>query len=225
MGLIQHIKQVNNINLALQVSNYYHGDLVSAPIQVSRFIKAHNGVKKDALLAAIGLCGIPETSKQLYIISNCYLMLGAQFRTQAIIYLLQYIDAGAVWEGTPRCDINIDGHIINQLDLNRSSTYCELGKAYEGEYQFSNALYWYQQALKINPTSSPAVCYIADVYVKMNDIDAGLRFLRDVKKSAYKDIKLIAGDKIKELREKKSNGYVYKPRPRKRAANCSQPIK
>lgn len=224
MRLFQKIKETSNVNLALQVSNYYHGGLVSFPFKVQKFIKANNNVKKDSLLAAIQLCGEPNTPKKLYIVSSCYVMAGAEYRPKAIEYLLQYIDAGAVWEGTPKDFVSIDGLIINQLDLNRAVTYCDLGKAYEGEYQFVDALYWYRRALEADPTSSPAVSYIADVYVKMNNIDEGLKFLREIKKSGYKDMKLIANEKIKELREKKAKGYVYKPRPRKRGANSSQPL-
>lgn len=224
MGFLQKIKENSNVNLALEVSNYYHGGLVNLPFQVQQFIKSNNNSKIDSLMAAINLCGDPNTPKKLYIVSRCYVMAGAKYRPKAIEYLLKYIDVGAVWEGTPRDNIQMDDYIINQLDLSRSMTYCDLGKAYEGEYQFLNALYWYQRALKIDPTSTPAVYHIADVYVKMNDIDAGLKFLKEIKKRRYKDMKLIANEKIKELNEKKTKGYIYKPRPRKRGTNSSQPL-
>lgn len=224
MGIIKKIKESSNVNLALEVSNYFHGGLVSSPLQVQKFIKSNNNSKIDSLLAAINLCGEPNTPKKLYIVSRCYVMAGAKYRPKAIEYLLKYIDIGAVWEGTPRDFVVIDGLRINQLDLNRATVYCDLGKAYEGEYQFIDALNWYHKSIDIDPTCSQAVSYIADCYVKMNSIDDGLIFLKGIKKTGCKDMKLIANSKIKELNEKKAKGYVYKPRPRKGGANSSQPL-
>lgn len=224
MGFIQKIKEVSNVNLALEVSNYYHGGLVSSPLQVQRFIKSNNNSKIDSLMAAINLCGDPNTPKKLYIVSRCYVMAGAKYRPKAIEYLLKYIDVGAAWEGTPRDNIKMDDYVINQLSVNQSEVYCDLGKCYEGEYQFEKALEWYFKALEKFPVSTPPACYIADVYVKMNNIDAGLNFLKEIKKTGYKDMKLIANSKIKELNEKKTKGYVYKPRHRKGGTNSSQPL-
>lgn len=224
MGLFNKIKVNQNIELALQICNYYQGGVVSPPYtyKVQRLIKKC-GSKKDCLMAAISLCGIPTTPKQLYIVSHCYFLAGALYRPQAIEYLLKYIKLGAVWEGTPKDNINIDGYIINQLSLNKASVYYNLGKSYEGEYQFDDALNWYFKSLKINPTSSPAVYAIADVYVKKNCIDDGLKFLQSYRNSKYKDVRLIVDEKSRELRDKKAKGYVYKPRPRKKDTTMSHP--
>lgn len=214
----------NNIELALQVCNYYHGGLVSPSYtyQVQRFINRY-GSKKDSLIAAINLCGNPITPKQLYIVSTCYVLAGASYRPQAIEFLNKYINVGAVWEGTPRSNIIIDGYTINQLNINKASVYCDLGKAYEGEYQLDDALMSYFHSLKCDPSYTPAISYSADVYVKKNLIDSGLNFLKNFRKSPFKDVRLIASEKTKELKDKKSKGYVYKPRKRKKDTTVSQP--
>ena len=207
---------INNIDLALNVMNYYHGGIIDDrySYHVKKFIRSYAS-KKDCLLAAIQLCGYPTTPKQLYIVSSCYVLCGASYRPQAIEFLNKYINVGAVWEGTPCDNFIIDGHIINQLDLNRAAVYCDLGKAYEGEYQFDNALKSYFNAIKFDPSCTPAIAYSADVFVKKNLIDAGLNFLTNFKNSPFKDVRSIARSKTQELKDKKSKGYVYKARPRK----------
>lgn len=224
MGLFNKIKVNQNIELALQICNYYQGGVVSPPYtyKVQRLIKKC-GSKKDCLMAAINLCGNPITPKQLYIVSTCYVLAGASYRPQAIEFLNKYINVGAVWEGTPRSNITIDGYTINQLKINKASVYCDLGKAYEGEYQFDNALISYSNSLKCDPSYTPAISYSADIYVKKNLIDSGLNFLKSYRNSPFKDVRLIASEKTKELKDKKSKGYVYRPRKRKKDTTVSQP--
>lgn len=225
MGLFSDLKKQRNIELSLQISNYYSGGVTNPnyEFKVRRFIKTHNNSKKDSLLAAISLCGEPTTPKQLYVVSRCFVLAGASYRVQAIEFLHKYIDAGAIWEGTPRSNVTIDGYTINQLDINKASVYCDLGKAYEGEYQFDNALLSYSNSLKCDPSYTPAISYSADIYVKKNLIDSGLNFLKNFRNSPFKDVRLIASEKTKELIDKKLKGYVYRPRKRKKDTTVSQP--
>lgn len=224
MGMFK--KKNTDVKIALAIFNHYAGRDVNPfyMSKVNKIVKLHNENKKECLMEAIRLCGDPKTNDQLYIVAQCYVLAGADYRPQAIEFLNRFISAGAVWSGTLRGKINMGDHIADQLTMSKAEIWYQLGKAYEGEYQFENALSAYLKALEIDNTYTPAVVGVSDVYVKMNNIDGRLKFLREIKKSKYKDMKLIAKFRMEDLKEKKATGYVYRPRPRKRVANSSQPL-
>lgn len=72
--------------------------------------------RQEVLLKAIELCGPnPVDAKSLYIVSHCYVWLGAKFRVQAIEYLEKYIAVGASWEGTPKSILDMGDYSVDQL--------------------------------------------------------------------------------------------------------------
>ena len=210
-------KEKSDYKLALQIYNHLSGRDVS-PFYIGKVLKLEKTFenKKALLMEAVRLCGEPENKDKLYVVSQCYVLAGAEYRPHAIDYLNKFIDCGATWSGTPRQKIDMGDYVADQLTQSKAEIWWLLAHAYEGEYQFEDSLKAYLTSFSIDNTYTPAVNGAADVYVKMNNIDGGLKFLREVKKLKYKDMKLFAASKIDELREKKKNGYVYKPRPRKK---------
>lgn len=222
MGLFN--KKNDSQFFALAIVNYYSGKPFNPfyNVRINRLVSSHS--KKECLMEAVRLCGEPKTNDQLYIISQSYVLAGADYRPQAIMWLNKFISAGAVWSGTPRGMVTMEDYVESQLSMSIAEIWYQLGRAYEGEYQFENALSAFIRALNTDNFYTPAVAGVSDVYLKMNRIDDGIRFLTGIKKTGCKDMKVFAKSKIEELKSKKANGYVYKPRPRKRAANSSQPL-
>lgn len=177
--------------------------------------------KQEILLKSIELCGPnPTTPKQLYIVSHCYVWLGAKYRPQAIEYLNKYIEAGAQWEGTPQGTIKMDGYSVNQLNGNRASVYNYLGKAYEGEYDFDKAEEAYLNAEKLEPYCAGHSVCVSNIYIKKNNLDQAMQYLENKKALSYyksnaDNYKTLIDAAINDVSEKITKGYTYKPRKKK----------
>ncbi|MBR1723437.1 MAG: hypothetical protein IJ723_00215 [Ruminococcus sp.] len=184
-----------------------------------KFYADNNKSKSDCFVAVAKMFGEPKTNDQIYMVSQCYVKAGAAYRYQAITYLEKFIAVGAVWSGTQRAKINMGDHVEDQLLASIASIWYQLGKAYEGEYEFEKARQAYLKAFEIDRYYTPAVCGVANTYVKMNDLSGGIKYLAQFSKSDYKDLKLIAREEAKKIREKKAAGYVYKPRKKKSNGN------
>ena len=215
MGLLEGFKDIVNKDTAFSLYSMFKDD-------PKKMIKKYK-TKEALLLEVIRLTGTPKKRRDYYIIAHSYVDLGAKYRPQAIIALTQYLKKGGYWSGTPNDTIDMGDYKADQRKECIAAEWECLGKAYEGEYIFDEAMRCYREAMQLTPYSETPVMYIADLYVKMNDINSGLAFLTEIKKSRYKNMKQAAVGKYKELKAKKASGYVYKPRSRKGAANSSQP--
>ncbi|MBP0965477.1 MAG: hypothetical protein J5999_09340 [Oscillospiraceae bacterium] len=219
MSLLESIFKkacVSNEDIALELfeSENVGGNVSS---EAKRILKSCSG-RQEVLLKAIELCGSePDTPKKLYIVSHCYVYLGAAYRKQAIKYLEEYILKGAVWEGTPAARIREDGYILDQLKANQASVYSYLGKAYEGEYEFEKAETAYKSAESLAPYFAAYAVQTAETYIKRNNLQTALNYLEKYKKSTYykknvNDYKLLLDNAISDINSKISKGYVYRPR-------------
>ncbi|HOJ48544.1 MAG TPA: hypothetical protein PLD48_06740, partial [Bacillota bacterium] len=123
--------------------------------------------RHEVLGKVIELCQGIENPEAYYLIGTAYIWKGAKFRQQAIFYLEKFLS----------------------LSYPETNTlfriYIDLGKAYEGEYDFYNALRYYLEAKNVNPSISPSYAHIATIYVKMNKLDEAIKFLKDAKKLPY----------------------------------------
>ena len=161
------------------------------------------------------LCEPAETSEDLYYISKSYVWAGAQYRTEAIKYLLEYIDAGGFWEGLPDEKISMDGYVFDQKAGHISSAYADLAKCYEGEYEFDKALEAYQKAYELLPYSPASLIGVSTVYIKKNNLDNALTVLEEAKNSPYyniPDFSDVVDRHIIDVKNKIEKGYIYKPR-------------
>ncbi len=175
--------------------------------------------RQDVLIRAIELCNGFNSPEALYVISYCYVWLGAKYRKQAIEWLEKYIAAGAICRYTPIGHVKMNGYTVNQKSANISDVYSNLGKAYEGEYIFDKAKEAYAQAVKYAPYFPSSYVFYAKVLVKENNLEAALDYLKSQRKVSYysssDDFNSIIEAEIADVIEKQNKGYVYKPRKKK----------
>lgn len=220
MRLLNKIKEIfnteNDIDIALQLfeSQGIGGNIGSKAKAILKNCKT----RQDVFLKAIELCGEnPSDPKSLYIVSHCYVWLGAKYRTKAIEYLEKYIAVGGVWSGTPSDIIEMNGYSVDQLASNKASVYSYLGKAYEGEYMFEKAETAYTTAEKLIPYFATYSVCVSDTYVKRNDLHKALHYLNNKKQTSYykknvDDYRILLDKAISDIEGKIKKGYVYKPR-------------
>ncbi len=219
MGLFSKLfssKNESDVDIALQLfESQGVGETVGAK---AKAILNTCKNRQEVLFKAIELCGPnPSDAKSLYIVSHCYVWLGAKYRVQAIKYLEEYISLGASWSGTPRDIINMGGYFVNQLSSNKASVYHYLGKAYEGEYMFEKAENAYKEAETLCPEFATYSVCVANTFVKRNDLKKALDYLQNKKQTSYyknniDDYKMLLNNALDDVKSKIEKGYVYKPK-------------
>lgn len=196
----------NNVEIALQLfeSQGIGGEIGS---EARRILNSCSN-RQEVLLKAIEMCGEnPSTPKALYVVSSCYVWLGAKYRPQAIEYLEKYLDVGLFCE--PENAIYV-----------KASVYKYLGEAYEGEYEFDKAEQAYLTAEKICPDTPCHVVDTSRIYIKKGDLQRALNHLEATKSSVYyrkniNDYKTVIDSYVDDVKMKISKGYVYRPRKKK----------
>lgn len=182
----------------------------------TQILEECNNDRKRILLAEVELCKQYETPMSYCVIANAYYFLGAAYRQETIEYMRKYLENP---EWIPHAEYFED-------DRTRylSVRWGILGQAYEGEYQFEDALWAYCGEKDAAPEHPAAYVHIATVLTKMNRIDDAIAFLREAQKTRYYNepgfgtcFDIIIDNRLSQLEEKKKRGYVYKPRPRKTA--------
>ena len=180
------------------------------------------------------------TGYALYQKVTCYHYAGATCRKKLIPNLERYL-AEADWSGLPngevqhggtlKIDRNRDdpdgGVMLSQIDLNVSSLYDVLAKAYEGEYMFEQAIDAYKKGNEICPHEHFGITGQVGALVKMGRFDEAISLLKAAQKSQhYKPIvtrsafsyEIWVDDNYKhqidlalqDVLEKQARGYVYR---------------
>lgn len=214
--LFSSVKNESDVDIALQLfeSQGIGGTIGAKAKTILNTCKN----RQEVLLKAIELCGDnPSDAKSLYIVSHCYVWLGAKYRVQAIKYLEEYIAVGASWSGTPKSVIDMGNYSFNQLSGNKASVYHYLGKAYEGEYMFEKAENAYKEAEELCPEFATYSVCVANTFVKRNDLEKALNYLQNKKQTSYyknniDDYKMLLDNALIDIKSKIDKGYVYKPR-------------
>lgn len=194
--------------------------------KIAQIRKELDNKRIPLLIRAAELVGEPATQKELYTVSHAYLDAGASVRDKAIDYLERYIAAGACWEETP---VGIQNELGIQRDLRKTEiarVHISLGRLYEAEYRFDDAMEQYRIAFELCPYDSAGVVGMSGIYIKKGDYEGGIRMFKDVQKSKYYRIYIYRGienssfiDSVdwayNDLLEKQQAGYVYRPRKKK----------
>lgn len=161
----------------------------------------------------------PITLRSLHVKALCYLYAGATCRQEAIYWLNKYLAKGDLWLPGVMLPIQQDEYFIDPKIYYRAHLLCELGKLYENEYLFQEAFEAYIQQLNFVQVLPWGAIYAANVRVKMNDINAGIKLLGEVLKSyrsqygkTNDNFNLRINETLIELYAKKDRGYVYRPR-------------
>lgn len=216
---------INNVDLAEKVmeslllsSEVHSGGKISTGDRYSREVKAiHDRYQRQGAIAAhaSALCGNPTTAKGYCIKSWACEWAGAKYRAETIKWTLKWIETGLSYPGMDPW--HYTGCTAKQS--REYKAYDRLGKAFEGEYMFEDALSSYKKAYEARPDAYHLVVNMSNVLTKMNRLDDAIEL---VSTAPCNDpcSKNIRRDTIKELKEKKARGYVYKPR-KKPAADKS----
>lgn len=177
-------------------------------------IKQCSNDRSAILLSEIELCAPYETSMSYCIIANAYYFLGAAYRQQTIQYMSKYLKNP---EWIPRAE-------YYEADRERylSGRWGILGKAYESEYRFEEALQAYQAEREIMPEYPTAYIHIATILSKMNRLDDAIELLNETKNTRYyiepafgSCFNTVIDNYLSKFKDKKERGYVYRPRQRK----------
>lgn len=172
--------------------------------------------REEVCLEAISYCYPPTTPKRLYVTAYAYASAGTKYRQKAIEYLKKYIDVGACWEGTPRDILTLHGYKFDQLAANKADAYYYLGRAYDGEHMFDEAIDAYKKALKLHPGMQVYYVQIAEMYRKKNDLEKSLAVLAEAEDTWYfknvSDFRTVITNYKKKYTDMKKKGYVYRPR-------------
>ncbi|MBQ3006789.1 MAG: hypothetical protein IJD78_04420 [Clostridia bacterium] len=186
--------------------------------------KEYYPTRNDMLFKIIDLIGYPETVKEKYTFAYAYYWLGSKYCTQAITHLCEYIKSGCLPDNGKRYVPEFDLYIESKHNL--ASAYHDLGVSCERNYQFEEAMKCYIKAARMQPFYSHHYVVIARLCAKLNDLDRGIRILTKVaesnefyqlsKRTETHSFKKAIDFELKDLLNKKEQGYVYRPRKRNR---------
>lgn len=189
--------------------------------------------RQEKLDVIVQLCSPATTSQRRYLQAIALAWSNKERRLDAITALRSYL-LGDLY---PEAYINIKhskvlGEYPNEKDIHISTMYTYLGGILEKEYKFQEALDAYEKALKATPYRSTAYSNVAGILIKMNQKENALQIVERAKASEYytvyhyidilgrecTDREFVRSiDSLeKRIKEKIQNGYVYKPRPRKK---------
>jgi len=229
----QNAQQNNNIDLAEKVFDTLSlstGTVAGRDKKQIETILKQCPTRQDVLNKVIELCGEPVIPRQRYFLAKAYALSRVEFRKQAIIHIEQYLN-NPLYENA-----YINHHhsfadkffsLNEEMNIHLSDMYSDLGKAYEGEYEFDKALNCYKKENELVPFWAAPYCRICSILIKQNKLaDAMETYLVAKKSPYYKPLKFKIGDDaytedtfkividnhIIELQGEIDNGYVYKPR-------------
>lgn len=175
---------------------------------VLQVLEECNNERMKILEREVSLCQGFDTPMAYYILSDAYVFMGAKYRREAILYLKKYLDNPA-W---------IPGQEKNRPRY-LSLRWHYLGQAYEGEHQFNDAIFAYNQERYLEPDRPAAYVKIADVMRKLNQLTIAIQFLKAAQKTPYyqfpsfgSGFNTVVDSYLSDLEKKQARGYVYKPR-------------
>lgn len=183
--------------------------------------------KHELLDKIIDLCKDVNKPIAYLNIACAYELKGAKFRPQCIEYFNKFL-SNPILDKTNEIHLIQHFYNITNEKLNLAVIFERLGSAYEGEYDFENALKCYMKSYNINPYECPIYVRLAGIYSKMNNLDKSIDILKSAKISpyykvcewdlgegqVYKDESFIQviDNYLNTYEEKKKKGYVYNPR-------------
>lgn len=223
-------KDEDNLKLSAELLKGFSLGFQPNSKEAIRFIeKATNN--EEIADKIISLCMENDTPKAYHYIASAYGFKGVKFRPKVIEFLNKFLQ-NPIFEDTDKHYSTQQFYDIKSKEIELSIVYESLGRAYEGEYEFEEALSCYLKSYEINPYDTPIYCCLAGVYSKMHDLDKAISLLKEAKYSRYyKVLKWtnIIGEKctddtfskvidnqLMDYEGKKERGYVYKSRKNKK---------
>lgn len=181
--------------------------------------------RQQVLFKIIDLIGVPQTSKERFIVAKAYAWSKAEYRDKAIHYLELYLNNPLYEEAYIHNLHNYNDTLEKRKLYHLSEMYGYLGKAYIGEYDFDKALSIYEYIINIFPENPSAYIGKCETLIKQNELSKCYNWLLNCKKLPYYKLNKQYGKTekenffhftinrlLKDVEEKISKGYMYKPR-------------
>jgi len=225
---------INDEELALSLYNYlYNGDLIPEYIKpkLNEVLSVCHS-EQDILDRIIMLCSNYNTPRSRFLTAMAYVYSTKRYRKESIRYLLNYLNNPLYDDAWNNEKHNANNTPTDEMNIHISEMYSLLGKAYEGEYMFDEALASFKTAIQFYPSCPLDIVNASKVIVKMNKLQDAMCFLENYRHTPYyapkKTVSELDGTvyfddwykraidhAIMDVVEKINKGYVYRPRKRK----------
>ena len=221
-------KDEDNLRLAAELLDYFSLTTEQFSDESIKIIKQAKN-KDDILDKVIELCINIKKSAAYLNIATAYKLKGIKYRTEVIKYYNKFLENPVFLKTNKKYGIQLYQDIMVE-DIELPNIYMSLGNAYEGKYDFENALNSYKKSCKIDPSNQGIYCCIARIYSKMNKLDESINILKEAKNSKYYKINTtkildkvytddtfikVIDDYLNDYENKKKRGYIYRPRKKK----------
>lgn len=237
MGLFRKNKTIDNnvkqtpVELAdelfalIQAASSY-----STPSKEVQAILDMSNSRQDVLDYIIALASEEDTPRSRYLLAMGYSWSKAEYRPKAIEAIKNYLENEIDDEYKKWSHSELHGvptTIERERDIHLSNMYHDLGKAYEGEYNFEKAYEAYKKASEYVPEYAHTWIGMAETYRKRNDLKKAIAIMEEFKKTKWYEPYIISSEfgtyfddlnkrvtdnHIEEYTKKLESGYVYKPR-------------
>lgn len=190
--------------------------------------------RQAVLDKVIELCGEPAAPRQRYISAIAHTRSKAETQETAIRFLELYLanpPYEAAYENVHHFWGNKKFSPEEEKNIHLADMYSHLGKAYESQNSFSQALACYKKEMELTPFYATPFSRAASIHVKKNQMTEAMNLLLSAKKSHYyKPIKYktangetvtedtfkkVIDNHIIDLERKIEKGYVYIPKKKK----------
>ena len=234
--LLKKLNKTDNVELASQLFNtQVLGSDINKKYkyQINKILKdcTPKGDKyperQQVLLKVIELIGEPQNPKERFLIAKSYAWSRVSYRNKAIYYLEFYLNNPLYEEAYIHHSRYYNDTIEKSKLYHLSEMYGYLGKAYIGEYDFNKALHVYEHMINIFPEDPPSYMGKCEVLIKQNKLLDCKNWLTTCKTLPYYKLNKQYGKTeeenwfhftinrlLKDVEEKITKGYVYRPRKR-----------
>ena len=174
-------------------------------------IKNHTRI--ELCVYAASLCIPPINNNELYIVSHAYEWAGANYRKEAIYYLKEYINHGAISDYIESFTISENGYSYDQRIKFTAIEHKILAELYSKECMFNEAIEELFVAIEIAPYLIGTHSSIARNYVKLGDYDSAISVLNSAKKSKFykmnASFQSSIDNSLRNTIKKRDAGYSY----------------
>ena len=190
--------------------------------QKAKLFLAHHTDRQEILDESINFAKHYSSPRAKFIVAEAYAWSRVSHRKETIKYINDYLSGEPYIEKAKHTfysfTLDKEKAFQESLAIQQSQMYSYLGKAYEGEYMFDDALNAYIKAYKLDPRNY--VCNllpICKVYSKMGNLDKSIELLKshtfeNVEPYRLKQEKSVCQSSLEKYQKMKKEGYVYKPR-------------
>ena len=191
--------------------------------------------RQERLDYAINLLKKYNTPQSRYYLCEAYHNSNVSRRKESIDVFLKYLSNELYKDVIGKIDPGAISlykmSYFDAMNFHIATVLSWLGEAYEGEYDYENALLAFKKSYSLAPYFSGAPGQVSRIYMKMNRIDKSIEVLEKYKTTRWyapydektysgnvyhhDDNKVLVDEWIDDYKKKIERGYVFRPRKRK----------